>query len=110
MKQHNIPYHHIWSAKEFLLRPERALQRMLAGQPTELKGKGRLAERILPAVFVEDSDKHLAKLAPIKDKVQLFLLNHPYNKGFSIPGVERVYSWPEIYEKIQALKGSLIGV
>ncbi len=109
MDQHRIPYHHIWSAKEFLLKPKREQERILAGIDVSLKGKGRLAGAIKPAVFVEDSDDHLVRLLPLKDTTKLFLLDRPYNRDFRAEGVERIYSWPEIYEKIQELKGGLVG-
>ena len=46
--------------------------------------------------------------SPIADVIKLFLLDKPYNRDFGAEGVERVYSWPEVYEKIQKLKGSLV--
>jgi len=104
METNKIPFHHIWSSKEFFLNPERELQRMISGYDTGLKGKGRIAESVRPAVFVEDSDNHLASLFPIKDKVKLWLFDHPYNRHIFLEGVERVFCWNEIYKKIQALK------
>lgn len=109
LEQHNIPYHHIWSAKEFKVNADRETKRMASGINMSLVKKGRLAGVVKPAVFIEDSNKHIIDMAPLKDYVKLFLFDRPHNKDFYMEGVERVYSWPEIYEKIQELKGSLVG-
>jgi len=81
METNKIPFHHIWSSKEFFFNPKRELQRMLSGQNISLKGKGRLAEKIKPAVFVEDSDKHLTHLIPLKENIKLLLFDQPYNRN-----------------------------
>lgn len=107
MEQHKIPYHHIFSATEFLVKKKRDQERMLEGIDVSLKKKGRLASIVKPAIFIEDSDSHLVNLLPLKDVVKLLILDRQYNRHFSAEGVERVYSWPEIYEKIQKLKSSL---
>ncbi len=104
MEQHRIPYHHIWSAKDFFVHPERELKRLAEGADPTLKGKGRIANIAKPAVFVEDSDDHIIRLLPLKDTIELYLLDHPYNRHFSANGVERVFNWKQIYEKIQNLK------
>ena len=110
LEQHGIPYHHIWSAKEFRAEAARETQRLLEGKTIGLKKKGRLAEAVKPAVFVEDSNKHILDMLPLKDEIRLLLFDHPHNRDFHVEGVERVYSWAEVYEKIQELKGALIGV
>lgn len=99
MKVHGIPHHHIWSSKEFYIHPERELRRM-----QDLKGKGRLAHSVRPAVFVEDSDKHLEHLLPLKDQVRLFLYNHPYNSHVSLPGVKRIFGWQEVYDHVNGVR------
>jgi len=110
MEQHNIPYHHVWSAREFKVEAESEARRMAKGINVSLIKKGKLASVVRPAVFIEDSNKHIIDMAPLKDQIKLLLFDRPHNKDFYMEGVERVYSWPEIYEKIQELKGSLVGV
>ena len=110
LEQHGIPYHHIWSAKEFKVNIEREWSRFVAEKNIGLKDKGRLASVVKPAVFVEDSNKHILDMLPLKDDIKLLLFDQPHNRDFHLEGVERVYSWAEVYEKIQELKGALIGV
>lgn len=104
METHKIPFHHIVSAKEFFVNPKRELQRIEDGFIPDLKGKGKWAHHLEPAVFVEDSDKHVMHLLPLQDKIKIFFYDHPYNKNFSAPGVKRVYSWFEVYDEIESLK------
>ncbi|OYT32189.1 hypothetical protein DRJ22_04745 [Candidatus Woesearchaeota archaeon] len=109
MKIHKIPFHHMWSAKKFFLNVNRECERALRGWNIHFKSKGRLAEAVKLAVFVDDSERFLEELYPLRDKIKLFLFDQPYNRKFSMEGVERVYGWPEIYEKIQELKMILTG-
>ena len=104
MSEHQIPYHHIWSAEEFLLRSEREQFRMLEGVDISLKKKAKFASVIKPAVFVEDSDAHLLNLLPLKDQITLYLFDQPYNKHFNVSGVQRVFSWEEVYARVQDMK------
>ncbi|RLE48054.1 hypothetical protein DRJ25_00790 [Candidatus Woesearchaeota archaeon] len=99
-----IPFHHIWSSKEFFFSKERDFVRSESGRDVLLKGKGRLADSIRPRVFVEDSDAHLLHLSQVKDFVRLFLFDRPYNKHFSMEGVKRVKSWKEIYDEVELIK------
>lgn len=107
LELHGIPYHHIWSTKLNIDSEREGIRKAFALDPA-LKGKGRLAKAGKLGVFVEDSDAHLKDLAPLKDQVQLFVFDHPYNHNLRISGVERVYNWYEIYEKIQQLKGAKV--
>ena len=107
LENHNIPYHHIWSSRELKINAEREYQRWLGGLDIDIKGKGRIASIVKPVVFIDDAEKHLLEMEWLKDELIRFLFDRPYNRDVSIPGVARVFSWDDIYDKIRELDAVL---
>jgi len=107
LDKYKIPYHHILSAKEFTESDKGKQRRILRNLEPSLIEKGKVASALKPAIFVEDSDRHLATLYPLKDEIKLLLFDHPFNKNVNMKDVQRIHSWPEIYELVQDLKTRL---
>lgn len=51
-------------------------------------------------VMIDDLPEYLLGMV---GKTQVMIFDQPYNRDLVIDGAERVYSWYDIYEKIQAL-------
>lgn len=58
-------------------------------------------------VMIEDLPAYLETLV---GKTQIFVFDQPYNRGMELAGMQRVYSWYDIYQKIEAIAKAEGGV
>lgn len=83
LQKNNIPY------KELIL---------------NVQDKGSKAKELNLDLFIDDSIDHCKSLQ--KNEVKPLLMTSIMNQAVNIPEIERVYSWLQIYNKINTLKKS----